>query len=89
MYVFSGFKTSRDVEIISELFRLILWKKKTDSAKLTAKPPALKFLPPTDEALELNIYRGHHQAILWDKCVLGGKLPSIDPELVSIYFALK
>ena len=61
--------------------RLLLWKKKTDSAKLTAKPPALKYLPPTDEALELNLCRGNHQGILWDKCVLGGNLPPIDPEL--------
>lgn len=65
-----------------------MWKKKTDSAKLTAKPPALKFLPPTDEALELNICRVHHQGILWDKCVLGGKLPPVDPELVSSYSVL-
>ena len=60
------------------LFRLLLWKKKTDAAKLSAKPPSLKSLPPTDEALTLNILRSHHQGMLWNHCV-DGQLPDIDP----------
>ena len=55
-------------------------EKKTDSAKMSAKPPLLKSLPPTDEAADLNILRSHHQGILWDHCV-GGLLPDIDPVL--------
>ena len=58
------------------LFRLLLWKKKTDAAKLSAKPPSLKSLPPTDEALTLNILRSH--VVLLNHCV-DGQLPDIDP----------
>ena len=61
---------------------------KTDAAKLTAKPPSLKYLPPTDEALELNISRGHHQGILWDNCILGRCHPPIDPEEVSRLYVM-
>ena len=35
------------------------WINKTDGAKLSAKPPTLKSLPHTDEALELNTKRAH------------------------------
>ena len=63
-------------------FRLTLWTKKTDSAKLSAKPPDLKSLPPTNEALELNILRAHFQAMIWNNCVSGCS-PNEDPCLVS------
>ena len=62
-------------------FRLTLWTKKTDSAKLSAKPPDLKSLPPTNEALELNILRAHFQAMMWNNCV-NGCPPNEDPFLV-------
>ena len=45
---------------------------------MTAKPPALRTLPPTDEALELNIKRAHFAATLMKKC-LSGILPSMNP----------
>lgn len=35
--------------------RRSIWVSKTDGAKKSAKPPLLKNLPPTDEALELKI----------------------------------
>ena len=41
--------------------RAVIWKKRTDSAKLTAKPVQLKSLPPTDPVLELNIKRARFQ----------------------------
>jgi hypothetical protein len=46
-----------------------LWKKKTDSAKLSSKPPTLSSLPPTDPVLELNIKPAHFQAMLWINCI--------------------
>ena len=58
--------------------RLSLWMRKTDAAKLTAKPPVLCSLPPTDPALELNIKRAHYQEMMWHKCV-DGQLPNKDP----------
>ena len=63
-------------------FRLTLWTKKTDRAKRSAKPPDLKSLPPTNEALELNILRAHFQAMMWNNCVSGCP-PNEDPCLVS------
>ena len=57
--------------------RLTLWMKKTDSAKLTAKPPTLRSLPPTDEALDLNIMRGHLQGAHWQYSVTG-EPPKLD-----------
>ena len=60
------------------IFRLSLWTRKTDCAKLTAKPPQLRSLPPTDPALELNIKRTHYKTMMWHKCV-DGRLPSKDP----------
>lgn len=58
--------------------------RKTDAAKLTAKPPLLRCLPPTDPALELNIKRAYYQAIMWHKCV-DGQLPKKDPcEVITI-----
>ena len=38
---------------------------------MSAQPPTLKSLPPTDEALELNIKRAHYQAMMWNKCIAG------------------
>ena len=58
--------------------RLHLWKKRTDGAKLNSKPPELAGLPPTSEALKLNIMRGHYQAMLW-KASLERLMPDIDP----------
>ena len=59
-------------------FRFTLWSKKTDGAKVTAKPPALKSLPPTNEALDVNIKRAHFQAIMWHNSVTGTP-PPLDP----------
>ena len=57
--------------------RLQLWTKKTDGAKLLAKPPFLRSLPPTDEALNLNIKPAHFQAMMWNNCT-SEKPPHID-----------
>lgn len=50
-------------------FRLSLWMKETDGAKLTVKPPQLRSLPPTNQALELDIKRVHYQAMMWHRFV--------------------
>ena len=60
------------------MFRFILWSKKTDGAKISAKPPALKSLPPTTQALEMNLRRAHYQAALWSNCV-SGVMPTLNP----------
>lgn len=62
----------------SSINRAVMWKHKTDGAKKSAKPPALKSLPPTDEALEMNIKRAHFVAIMWNNCTTGCP-PQIDP----------
>ena len=62
---------------INFFYRLTLWMKKTDSAKLTAKPTALKSLPPNDEALDLNILRGFIQGAHWHYSVTG-EPPKLD-----------
>ena len=47
--------------------RRTIWISKTDGAKKCPKPPALlKSLPPTDEALELNIKGAHFVVIMWN-----------------------
>ena len=61
---------------INFFYRLTPWMKKTDSAKLTAKPTTLKRLP-TDEALDLNILRGHIQVAHWQYSVTG-EPPKLD-----------
>ena len=58
--------------------RRTIWINKTDGAKKTAKPPVLQSLPPTDEALEINIKRAHYVAILWKNCITGTP-PELDP----------
>ena len=58
--------------------RRSIWVSKTDGSKKSAKPPTLKYLPPTDEALELNIRRAHFVAIMWKNC-LSGFPPNLDP----------
>ena len=63
---------------LSYILRFLIWSKKTDGAKLTARPPELKTLPPTTEALDMNIRRAHYQAVLWHASV-DGTLPAIDP----------
>ena len=59
--------------------------RKTDGAKLTAKPSMLRSLFPTDEALELNIKLAHFQAMMWNKCTSGNP-SSEDPCHVSIHY---
>ena len=54
-----------------------LWEKKTNVAKLSSKPK-LCTLPPTDEALELNIKRAHYQTMVWYAC-LQHDPPCADP----------
>ena len=44
--------------------RILLWTRKVDQAKLTAKSIELKILPPTVPALELRIKRRHYQAMM-------------------------
>ena len=46
----------------------------TDGAKKSAKPPALRSLLPTDEALEMNIQLSFYVAIMWENCVIGNPL---------------
>ena len=58
--------------------RKTIYKRKTDSAKKSARPPALKSLPPTDEALKENIKRAHLTAALWKNCA-PGSLPPMSP----------
>ena len=62
---------------ISFSYRVTLWMKKTDSTQLRAKPPTLRCLPPTDEALDLNIVRGHLQGTHWQYSVTG-EPPKLD-----------
>ena len=66
------------VNVSSSKNRRAMWIAKTDGAKKSAKPPALKSLPPTDEALEVNIKRAHYVAIQWKSCI-SGNLPDLDP----------
>ena len=51
---------------------------KNDEAHKDSNPPALKSLPPTNEALEMNIRRAHYTAILWNESV-SGCMPNMDP----------
>ena len=62
---------------INFFYRLTLWMRKTDSAKLTAKPTTSKRLPPTDEALNLNILQVHIQGAHWYYSVTG-ESPKLD-----------
>ena len=66
------------VETSSSKNRRAIWINKTDGAKKTAKPPALQSLPPTDEALEINIKMVHYVAIMW-KNYITGTHPELDP----------
>ena len=66
------------VETGSSKNRRTIWINVTDGAKKTAKPPALQSLPPTDEALEINIKRAHYMAVLWKNCITGTP-PELDP----------
>ena len=56
---------------INFFHRLTLWMKNSNSGKHTAKPTTLKSLSPTDEALDLNILRGHFQGAHWYYSVTG------------------
>ena len=51
---------------------------KKDGAHKGSNPPALKSLPPTNEALEMNIRRAHYTAILWNESI-SGFMPNMDP----------
>ena len=62
---------------IKFFYRLTLWMKKINSAKLTVKPTTLQSLPPTDEALDLNILPGHIQGAHWHYSVTG-EPPKLD-----------
>ena len=44
----------------------------------SAKPPTLKSLPSTDEAVELNIKQTHFVSVKWKSCTRG-ILPELDP----------
>ena len=47
---------------------------KTDGAKISAKPPALRSFLPTDKALKINIKLSHYIAFMWENCVIGSPL---------------
>ena len=46
--------------------RKTIWKRKTDSARKSARLPALKSLPPTDEALKENPF---HCSVVEKLCI--------------------
>ena len=48
-----------------------IWLAKTNRSELFAKPPAFKSLPPTDDALALNIMRSYYVALMWRNCLSG------------------
>ena len=51
-------------------FRYLLQKKKTNVSKLSAKPPALGLLLPTEYVLELNI-NDHITSLFYRTVVFG------------------
>ena len=48
----------KKIQILEKIDKPFGWKK-TDGANKSSKPPTLKSLPPTNEALEMNIKRAH------------------------------
>ena len=58
--------------------RCTIWKNKTDGEKKSSNSPVLKSLPPTNEALEMNIKQAHNVAIMWKNCVTGNT-PELNP----------
>ena len=74
---------SYTIKFLLIIHRYTIWSRKTDVAKLSARPPTLKTLPPTSESLDLNIRRAHYQALLWQASVTGNP-PSLDPCQVKI-----
>lgn len=72
-------RTINEILIIRET----IWRRKTEGVKITSKPPSLRSLPPTDEALELNIKRARYQRLVWESC-LNGNPPNLDPCQVLI-----
>ena len=48
--------------------RCTIFRNKSDGVKKSAKPPALRSLQPTDEALEMNIKQPQYLAIMWENC---------------------
>ena len=76
-------------------YKRILWTKKTGSAKLSSssKPKRLKFRPPADHVLELNIERAQFQYLVRLSC-LEKDPPDVDPcevnkklLFISLYFS--
>ena len=65
-------------EIDSSQNRRAIWMMKADGARKGSNHSGLKSLPPTNEALALNIKRAHFTAILWNESVTG-IMPNIDP----------
>ena len=62
--------------------RFSVWKGKTSRGKLKSSL-TLKSLPPSDDALELNIKRAHFQTAIW-KSSLCPDPPQLDPLKVNI-----
>ena len=44
---------------------------KSDGAKKSAKPPALRSLLPPGKVLEMNIELSHYVAFTWENCLIG------------------
>ena len=51
---------------------------KTDGAKKSAKPPALRSLLPTDKALQMNIKLSQYVAIMLENCAISNP-PQLNP----------
>ena len=58
--------------------RQTIWMKKADGVNKSSKPPTLKNLPPTNEALEMNIKCAHYAAAMCSNAV-SGHPPELDP----------
>ena len=54
----------------------LTWERRTAGAKLTSKHVALKYLPPTDPVLELNIKQARHTRMIWGSSPLPDPLSS-------------
>ena len=72
-------RTINEILIIRES----IWRRKTEGVKISSNPPTLRSLPPTDEALKLNIKREKYQRLVWESC-LNGNPPNLDPCQVLI-----
>ena len=70
-------KCYAQTSVSSSTNRQFIRMTKTQKSKVTGKTPALKSLPPNDEALELNIKRSHYAVVMLRHCV-SGQPPQID-----------